>query len=208
MLRADPNLIGNARQQNDNLIAVADAISLGDCFQMLEASFISADDRAVTPPGCADTPEAYSARVAAMFNAGNLLRRAISDGALAVWRIHEAAEVMLAPINLDFDNVRYGIYKAHRDPEPDMQGARLWVKREHWSAFLSKIALDDQSSESSDAQTGRPRIVEEVAAKLEGLYPDPDTRGRISAKAAAQAVSKEGLQVSRSTVLRALGRKK
>lgn len=148
----DSSKIGSARQQDDNRIAVLDAIRLGDCWQELSAIF----DRAEVEPsddcpgqletyghlrGGDDNPEArqWIKTCIMQEKAVRVLKSAIASGHLKIWRIHAAQEVGFAPDELENDNIKYSVFKSSERPEPDMQGADLWVKSAHWAAFLATL---------------------------------------------------------------------
>lgn len=146
----DRTKIGDARQQNDNLIAVTNALGLGECHghlvdllmarDLLPTDYI-AEQKAqyeaffIREDGSIDG-EAVKASIM-LHKAIVLLRNAIAAGELTVWRIYEARAVALAPLRLDEGNIRYGIFKTYEHPEPDMQGAKLWVKKADWAAFIA-----------------------------------------------------------------------
>jgi hypothetical protein len=162
----DHNKIGNARQQDDNRIAVQNAKGLGTCCQELAAFFttqelqqgdfvseqMAAYQAMVTQrtQGWVDVPSEPMAldsfdqesqdrikRFIMSDKAVRRLRAAIIEGELPIWRIHDAREVMVTPQRLDPGNIQYGVFKTFERPEPDMQGALLWVKITDWEKYLA-----------------------------------------------------------------------
>ena len=142
----DQSKIGNQRQQDDNLIAVSDAVGLGDCCRLLtailERNELVEDDylpeqlamyKAMRGPDEDAASEAWVKACIMADKAVSLIRQSISDGQLRIWRIHDAREVQFAPIVLDRNNIKYGIFKSFERPEPDAQGACLWVKESDWN---------------------------------------------------------------------------
>ena len=147
--RVDRSRIGNQRQQDDNLIAVSDAVRLGDCCRLLtamlereelaEGDYLPEQLAMYKAMRGAAEDAASSAWIKACIMADkavSLIRQAISDGQLRMWRIHDAREVQFAPIVLDRENVKSGIFKSLERPEPEAQGACLWVKASNWDRFV------------------------------------------------------------------------
>lgn len=171
--------IGNARQQNDNFIGVTSALGLGECHRQLVDVFIARDllptdyspeqiayyEALATREDGSIDGEAVKANII-LHKAIALLHNAIADAQLRVWRIHDAREVALAPLRLDEGNIRYGIFKTNERPEPDMQGAKLWVKKADWGAFLASLA------EFLDTKIGDNKI-EKPARRRPGPKPNP-----------------------------------
>lgn len=152
----DTSKIGNARQQDDNRMAVTNAKGLGECWQELCATFEQAELQSIDyqPEQMAmyrsmraepDSPEALAWTKSSIMadKATHTLRENIAYGDLPIWRMHNAREVIVAPAVLERDNVRYGIFKSNERPEPDMQGANLWVKFSDWKSFLARAVLPD-----------------------------------------------------------------
>ena len=175
----DPNKIGNARQQDDNRIAVGNALGLGECHRQLADQLMARD---LLPTDYAAEQKAFYEAIATkedgtiddeavkanimLHKAIVFLRNAIAAGDLPVWRIHETREVPLAPMTLDDDNIRYGIFTTFERPEPDMQGATLWVKKADWEHFLGSVAA------FSDTKIGDNKI-EKPARRRPGPPPNP-----------------------------------
>lgn len=184
----DNSKIGNARQQDDNRIAVAHAFGLGDCYRELSMIFARGE---LSPTDYVPAQLAHYEGLAAGIKwptdpeeltqarrdwvkcaimgdkAANFLQFLIADGALQLWRIHEAREVAVTPVKLDSGNVKNGIYKSFERPEPDMQGAFLWVKRTDWALILSAIEAAPQPDATGDSAPAKAR-------KKPGKAPDPD----------------------------------
>ena len=164
----DNTKIGNARQQDDNRIAVGNALGLGECHRQLADQFMARDllstdyvaeqkayyEAFATREDGSIDGEAVKANIM-LHKAIVLLRNAIAAGDLTIWRIHEAREVAVAPMRLDEGNIQYGIFKTNEYPEPDMEGAKLWVKKADWEAF---IALKTQflDTNTRDKKTDKP----------------------------------------------------
>ncbi|MEC7817152.1 MAG: hypothetical protein VX454_00635 [Pseudomonadota bacterium] len=175
----DPNKIGNARQQDDNRIAVGNALGLGECHRQLADQFMARD---LLPTDYVAEQKAHYEAFATredgsidgdavkvnimLHKAIVLLRNAIADGQLRIWRIHKAREVALAPLRLDEGNIRYGVFKTNGRPEPDMEGALLWVKKADWESFLESVAG------FSDTKIGDKKI-EKPARQKPGPKPNP-----------------------------------
>ena len=130
------NRISNERQHNDNMIAVANAGRLADCRHQLVGVY--SDIELQTSDSLVEQFELYRTlsvhldateqtrwiKASIMSDkATSVLRTAILSGRLPVWRVHNAQEVLLTPLLLDNDNIKYGIFKSYHRPEPDMQGA-------------------------------------------------------------------------------------
>ena len=152
----DTSKIGTARQQDDNKIAVVNAKSLAECWQELSAIFEQTELQSADyqPEQLAtyramraepDDPDAQAWIKSCIMadKANDALRVAFHHGELPLWRVHDAREVPVAPDVLDRNNVKYGIFKTYERPEPDMQGARLWVKRPDWEVFLARTVIPD-----------------------------------------------------------------
>ena len=153
----DTSKIGNARQQDDNLKAVPDAKPLGDCCQEL----IGLIEKELIEPGEKDARMAqfygglpsldsqhgqeWLNRTLALESATLAILEAIERGALTVWYVEHSQPTPLAPVALESGNVRYGVFKTHQHPEPEMQGAKLWVKAHDWRQFLATFALGKRS---------------------------------------------------------------
>jgi hypothetical protein len=148
--------IGNARQQADSGIAVVNAQPLAHCWLELKQALTRLGTRPADLPvkdlvlyGAMhpdpDSPEGQAWIENCLINdlAALELRLSVANGALPIWRIHDAREVMVAPVVLDQDNVRYGIFKTHERPAPEWEGARLWVKRPDWEAFMATNVVPD-----------------------------------------------------------------
>jgi hypothetical protein len=96
--------------------------------------------------------------------ATNLLQSAIECGRLTLWRVHNGSEVQLTPERLLTNDIKYGVYKPYERPEPDMYGARLWVKADNWIAFLTRL------KGPAARNAGRPNQRDEaIALHLERL---------------------------------------
>lgn len=175
----DKTKIGNARQQDDNHIAVINALGLGECHSQLVDLLMARDllptdyvaeqkaqyeAFATREDGSIDA-EAVKTNIMA-HKAIAILRNAIAAGDLTIWRIHKAREVALAPLWLEEGNIRYGIFKTYEHPEPDMQGAKLWVKKADWELFCASTA------EFSDTNI-RDKKTEKPERKKRGPKPNP-----------------------------------
>ena len=148
--------IGNARQQDDNRIAVLNAKNLAECHQELSAIFSQAELQSAdyqpaqiatyrsmrADPDSLDA-QAWIKTCVMDDKATDTLREAIAQGCLPIWQIHDARETLMARAILDPNNVKYGIFKTYERPEPDMQGAKLWVKLPDWESFLARTAIPD-----------------------------------------------------------------
>lgn len=184
--QANPNLIGNARQQDDNRVAVVDAVSLSDCWAELAREFeqadLTADDyepsqmqlyRSLSH-GCIDDVEAQRWIKSCIMadKATATLRRAVAvgpeAGGLRIWRIHDARELPLAPTMLERDNIKYGIYKTVERPAPDMQGALLWVKRADWDRFMGRSRLAP-AGRAPSVKAARPPSDAAILAKADEM---------------------------------------
>lgn len=203
----DPTKIGNARQQDDNRIAVLNAIPLGDCYRQLTDIF---RERELRPTDIIDEfRQMYNIigvncdpciandsdkSVIAADKATNTLRNAIAKGQFRVWRVHDAKELPVTAMLLDHDNVRYGIFKSFERPEPDMQGATLWVKLPEWEHWIkAQILPKPQSAENicnkkliepakrkpgPRADERWPKVIETVLAEaVKSGYRQPPARG-------------------------------
>lgn len=146
------NRVGNERQQNDNMIAVKHAVRLSDChfqlahnyadLEMQPSDYVTAQMEMYRNISAHLAPDERARWIKASImsdKSTSNLRHAINSGRLPIWRIHNAQEVSLTPILLDNGNINYGIYKAFQHPEPDMQGAYLWVKENDWQIFLAAV---------------------------------------------------------------------
>lgn len=152
----DKSQIGNARQQDDNRIAVRDAKSLAECWQELCSIFTRANLQSADPTQLAnyramradpDSPDSQAWIKSCIIadRVTDTLRKAIVYGDLPIWRVNDAREVLVARTLLEPGNVRHGIFKSHERPEPDMQGAKLWVKLLDWERFLARTIIPDPS---------------------------------------------------------------
>lgn len=180
--RVDGSKIGNQRQQDDNLIAVSEAVRLGNCCRlltaMLERDKLSEDD--YTPEqfamykamrGAAEDAASLAWIKACIMadKAVSFIRQAIADGQLRIWRIHEAREVQFAPILLDRENIRCGIFKSFERPEPDAQGACLWVKASDWNRLLhSFMPVEAVTSSVNDILPSDEAIVGKMHELIAG----------------------------------------
>ena len=139
--------IGNSRQRTDNEIAVEDALPLSKCWRELRKRL---DPSRKLPAEF--EPDAELLRWKDTALAGEIaqrrLRFEIANGDLQLWRIHNGQDKELVPCDLLPQSIRSGIFVALNrakvdpnceDPPPEIHGARLWVKREHWKSFLSSM---------------------------------------------------------------------
>lgn len=171
----DLSKIGNARQQDDNRFAVSNALRLGECHHLLAGQLTTRDDmpldyvpgqkaiyEALATDEDGQVDEAWVWANISADKATELLRDAIAEGKLHLWCIHYGNEIALAPNRLDDGNIRNGIFKTYEFPEPDLQGAALWVKRSLWRSFLASVA---ESAQSSDANIGDKKIKKSAPKK-------------------------------------------
>lgn len=207
MIPVGDRYIGNTRQQNDNLIAVLDAERLGDCcFELIEQFAAVALTEIEEGNGSlfGITDPIWLAQNRALGRAVYLLQRAIEAGDLRLWRIHDGREVQIVPLRLLNNDIRYGIFNTSYRPEPEMQGAWLWVKVTDWQSFLASIPMSAGTDvPDRRSQGGRPRILETVVEGLAKLYPDPTERMRVSPKLAMRQLETLGIRASVTTVKRA-----
>lgn len=207
MIAIGDGYIGNSRQQNDNLIAVPNARRLGDLCLALTDRFKPAS-RAEIEAGRKGLFGVYDlewlAQVRAEAKAIHILQGAIGTGELRLWRVHDGRDVQIVPLRLLHNDIRYGIFKTFDRPEPDMQGAWLWVKEEDWEVFLARLQqpADGHAIERAP-QSGRPRKMEAVIEGLQQIYPDPDVLKHAAAKVAVRALGNLGIVASETTVKRA-----
>ena len=162
----DTSKLGNARQLDDNLKAMPGAKPLGDCCEeligLIEKELIEPSERDArieqnfsgltnleSPGG-----QHWLDRTLALESAVSAIQSAIAGGDLTVWFLEHSLPIQLAPATLENGNVRYGIFKTHQHPEPEMQGAKLWVKAGDWRQFLTTFA----SGRRGDSESGHFRV--------------------------------------------------
>jgi hypothetical protein len=163
------NRISNERQHNDNMIAVANAGRLSDCrhqlvdvysgIELQHSDFVIEQIelyRTLSVHLDAIEQTRWIKASIVSDKATSVLRTAVLSGRLPVWRVHNAQEVLLTPLLLDNNNIKYGIFKSYHRPEPDMQGAYLWVKDRDWRKFLASV------TPQKDGIAGRPNLTDEA----------------------------------------------
>jgi hypothetical protein len=208
----NPNKIGNARQQADNGIAVLNAQCLGHCWLELKQALARLGTRPQNLPignlasygamHCnLDSPEgqAWVANCLIDELASLQLRQSVADGALQIWRIHEAREVPVAPVVLDNGNVRYGVFKTREHPVPEWDGAKLWVKRADWDAFMAANFVPDPAVSRAPSTTSFVPLSDALSWIAFGIAMNPELMfhllsldsyaGKIPQEAIRQAVT-------------------
>lgn len=94
---------------------------------------------------------------------------------LTLWRTHCGKEVQITAERLIPQDIQYGIYKSIERPEPDMQGARLWVKDTDWELFLVNQGIRVMETGSGDSErapaykNGSPPTDEKILSKADEM---------------------------------------
>lgn len=141
-----------ARQKDDNRIAVSDALPLDECWKILSDTYEKVE---LVPSDYVPNQLAMYERVYAGVPDGKdqwvkscimqdkameALRSAIARGILSVWIVRNGIEVSLTRCTLPTPNIKYGTFKSLDRPEPDIQEAKLWLKKCDWSGFITSPA--------------------------------------------------------------------